>query len=170
VPTVHSLRLTKCRESSYLTLCCTEPQKIGWLLILTEINQVALKCPGIKRTPISCPEEAVQILWKSYEEYNCDMWGQRCVFFLTSLPGIALRFSLLALIFRTVLNWITSRRFQPHLPKPHLKGGEPPPPGKSNVKFGHLLSLYFGYIFLSFLSRLFFCVYRNIFRWFRVLV
>jgi len=81
VPTVHSLRLTKCRESSYLTLCCTEPQKIGWLLILTEINQVALKCPGIKQTPISCPEEAVQILWKSYEEHNCDMWRQRCVFF-----------------------------------------------------------------------------------------
>jgi len=31
-----------------------------------------------------------------------------------------------------------------------VQGGEPPPPGKPNVKIGHLLSLYFGYIVLLF--------------------
>jgi len=71
-------------------------------MIVTEINKMALQCKNL--TPVSCPAEAVQILLKSLEECNYD----------------ATRFSLLAVIFRTTLNKITSRRFQQHLQKARL--------------------------------------------------
>ena len=48
--------------------------------------------------------------------------------------------------------------------------GREPPPAKLNVKTGTLPSLYFGIIYYSFgFSRLLFCVFRSIFRWFRFL-
>jgi len=46
------------------------------------------------------------------------------------------------------------------------------PPAKLNVKTGPLPSLYFGIIYYScgFSRFLFFCVFRSVFRWFRVFV
>ena len=43
-PTYCALLLTKCCESSYLTLCCIVLQRTDWLIIVTEINKVALQC------------------------------------------------------------------------------------------------------------------------------
>jgi len=45
LPTVHRSRLTKCYEPSCLTLLyCSLLQSIDWLMVLTEINKVALQC------------------------------------------------------------------------------------------------------------------------------
>jgi len=70
LPSVRRFLLTKCCESSYLTLVFIVLQTTDWLMIVTEINKVGLQCK--KLTPISCPVEAVQILVKSLEECNCD--------------------------------------------------------------------------------------------------
>jgi len=54
----------------------------------------------------------------------------------------------------------------------YLRGGRGAnrPPGKLNVKTGPLPSLYFG-IYYSFVSvDIVFCVFRSVFRWFRVFV
>ena len=65
-----------------------------------------------KETPISCPVDAVQILLVTWRVHlRCD------AVFMTSSPSSSLRFSLLAVLFRTTLNKITSRLFQLHLRK-----------------------------------------------------
>jgi len=74
-----------------------------------------------KRTPISCRIEAVrcsnsiEVTWRV--QLRCD------VVFMTSSPSSSPRFSLLAFIFRTTLNKITSQRFQQHLQKAPLCSG-----------------------------------------------
>jgi len=44
LPTVRRFLLTKCCESSYLTLVFIVLQRTDWLVIVTEINKVALQC------------------------------------------------------------------------------------------------------------------------------
>jgi len=51
------------------------------------------------------------------------------------------------------------------------QGCEPPHPAKLNVKAGPLPRLYFGiYYSFDFSRLLLFCVFRSVFRWFRVFV
>jgi len=51
-------------------------QRIDWLMILTEINKVALQCKNKLPFPAQCksklPYPAVQILLKSLEQCNYD--------------------------------------------------------------------------------------------------
>ena len=118
LPTVHRLLLTNCCESSYLTLCCIVLQRTDWLMILTELNKVALQCknklpfPALRR---SCSNSIIKVTWTG--QLRCD------AVFMTSSPSSSLRFSLQAVIFRTTLNKITSRRFQLHLRKAHFCNG-----------------------------------------------
>jgi len=110
LPTVHRLLLTKCCKSSYLTLCCIVLQRTDWLMIMTEIkktNSHFLPCR-------SC-SNSIKVTWRL--QLRCD------AVFMTSSPSSSLRFSLLAVIFRTTLNKITSRRFQQHLQKALLCSG-----------------------------------------------
>jgi len=116
LPTVHKLLLTKCCESSYLTLCCIALQRTDWFdRDWNEQSGFAM----LKLTPISCPVEAVQILLKVTWRLQL-----RCkAVFMTSSPSSAPRFSLLAVIFRTTLNKSTYRRFQQHPQKAPLCSG-----------------------------------------------
>jgi len=103
VPTVHKLRLTKCCESSYFTLCCIVPQRLDWLMVLTEINKVVLQCVEKNKLPFpACRSysNSIQVTWRT--QLGCD------AVFMTSSPSGSLRFLLIAVIFRTV----TFRRFQ----------------------------------------------------------
>jgi len=116
VPTVHRLLLTKCRESSLFTLCCIALQKTDWLMIVTEINKV--DCNVKTRSHfLSCRScsNSIKVTWRL--QLRCD------AVFMASSPSSSPRFSLLAVIFRTTLNKITSRRFQLHLQKAPLCSG-----------------------------------------------
>ena len=113
LPSVHRFLLTKCCESSYLTLVFIVLQRTDWLMIVTEIlcnvktNSHFLPCR-------SC-SNSVKVTWTL--QLRCD------VVFMTWSPSSSPRFSRLAVIFRTTLNKITSRRFQQHLRKPRFCSG-----------------------------------------------
>jgi len=72
--------------------------------------------------------------------------------------------------------WLYQKNLWVFMFEMHLISGitdEPPPLplAKLNVKTGPLRSLYFGIYYSFFFNRLlFFCVFRSIFRWFRVFV
>ena len=114
LPTGHRLLLPKCCESSYLTLCCIVLQRTDWLIIVTEINKVCKKTNSHFLLCRSC--------WDSIK-VTCRLQLRCDVVFMSSSPSSSPRFSLLAGIFRTTLNKITSRRFQQHLRKARFCSG-----------------------------------------------
>jgi len=84
-------------------------QQFCWpfLAFFEKINLATLPC-----------REAVQMLLPTWRgQLRCD------TVFMTSSLSSSLRFSLLAVIFRTTLNKITSRRFQLHLRKASFCSG-----------------------------------------------
>ena len=103
-----------CCESSYLTLVFIVLQRTDWLMIVTEINKVALQCKNSNSHFLPCRScsNSFEVAWRV--QLRCD------AVFMTSSPSSTPRFSLLAVNFRTTLNKITSRRFQQHLQKAPL--------------------------------------------------
>jgi len=85
-------------NSHILTLSCIVLQRIDWVMILSEINKVALQCknklpfPALQR---SC-SNSIKVTWTVQLRSKA--------VFITSLSSNFLRFPLLAVIFRTTLN------------------------------------------------------------------
>ena len=113
LPTVRRFLLTKCYESSYLTLVFNNTAEKR-LVNDRDWNQQS--CFAMwKLTPISCPVEAVRCSNSIKATWRVHL---RChALFTTSSPSSSPRFSLLAVIFRTTPKKITPRRFQQHLQK-----------------------------------------------------
>ena len=91
LPTVHTLWLTKCRESSHLTLCFIAVQKIDW----SWLKSIKWLCNMQKKNSHfllrgSC-SNSVKVTWSV--QLRCD------AVFLTTSPSSSILFSLLVVVF-----------------------------------------------------------------------
>ena len=93
--------------------CCIVLQRIDWLMILTEVNKVALQCKNKLPFPGFLPCRSCSNSMKVTKSAVAMRRGCHDLI----AQQFSTIFSLLAVIFRTKLNKTTSRRFQLHLRK-----------------------------------------------------
>jgi len=118
LPTVRRFLLTKvlwiiCDTRLY----CTAENRLVNDRNLNQQSGLAFQCVKTNSHFLPCRScsNSIKVAWRV--QLRCD------VVFMTSSPSSSPQFSMLAVIFRTTLNKITSRRFQQHLQKAPLCNG-----------------------------------------------